>query len=68
MDIPSKKHPKIIKIDGYMFQVVTYYQLTDGQASKLAMRFYQTHKLKKKDQGKVFHVAYHGDQDSLGLL
>ncbi len=56
MQMPSVVHPKNVELNGYTFQIVSYCQLTDGQALHAVIGFCRTHKLKKKDKGKLIQV------------
>jgi len=68
MEMPSTIHPTKFKIDGYIFQVVSYANLTKSQAARIAQNFYHTQKLKKKDKGKMFTVITTFDENSANLL
>jgi|GEM_PF-2393934 len=68
MEMPSTVHPTKFNIDGYIFQVISYSKLTDKQAARAAQYFYQTHKLKKKDKGKLIKVITTFDENSSNLL
>jgi hypothetical protein len=61
-------HPRTYEINGYFFQVLSCCALTDGQAANAAMHFYQTHKLKKKDKGKLIKVITSPDTDTAGIF
>ena len=56
MELPSVVHPKFVKIKGFTFQIITYFQMTDDQAFKIAMEFYHSHNLKKESQNKILKV------------
>jgi hypothetical protein len=56
MNLPSVIHPKKFNIKGMLFEIVAYKPLTDDEAAQAAMYFYRSHKFKKADQGKLFHV------------
>ena len=68
MEPPNILHPKQIQTNGFTFQIVSYFPLTDDQASKIAMTFYRARRLKKSDRKKILTVITHIDRDSLGLL
>jgi len=61
-------HPRSFEINGYFFQVLSCCALTDEQATKAAMYFYRTHKLKKKDIGKLIKVITSLDTDTAGIF
>lgn len=64
----SVVHPTIFLISGMRFQATAKIALTDQQAAKIVMRYYQTRKFTKKDQGKLFQVMTSFDHESVGLL
>ena len=68
MEMPSVVHPTQFNIKGIAFRVVTLFPLTDSQAAKLAMRYYQTHKFNKKHIGTTIHVISVADRETIGLL
>ena len=69
MELPSVVHPRKIDIDGYIFEVVSYAPLTDEQAARVAMMYYQRMKKRKKDRGKVvFRAVTLFDENSSELL
>ncbi|RDH86394.1 MAG: hypothetical protein DIZ78_09500 [endosymbiont of Escarpia spicata] len=68
MKSPNKIHPKKFVINDMYFQVVSYAELSDSQAGKIAMNFYKTHKFKKKDKGKLFSVITTIDNEATSLF
>lgn len=68
MQLPHIIHPHKFKIGGIYFEVVSYTQLTEMQAAKVAMMFYKSRKFTKKHQGKLIRVVSQIDQDHLGLF
>ena len=68
MKAPSTVHPKKFKINGYIFQVISYAKLTDRQAAKITQQFYASRKFYKKDKGKMFTIVTTFDEHSVGLL
>lgn len=68
MLLPSVIHPKKFSINGMLFEIVAYSQLTDEQAAKAAMRYFRSHTFLKKDRGKSFQVLTQFDENSRGLL
>jgi hypothetical protein len=63
MELPNVVHPKLIKVDGYTLQIVSFDPLTDEQALKAAFHFVRTHKLKKRDRSGVLKVITTLDRD-----
>lgn len=68
MQLPHIIHPKKFNIGGIYFEVVSYTQLTDIQASKIVLMFYKSRKFTKKHQGKLIRVVSQVNQDHLGLI
>lgn len=68
MDMPNVIHPKKIKIKEITSQVISYDPLTDNQALKVALSFYQQKKWTKADQKKVITVMTSFDHNSAKLL
>lgn len=68
MELPSVVHPKLIKVNGFTFRVVSYCQLTDEQALKAAIHFCHTHKLRKSLQKGIIEIKTLFDKDSINLL
>jgi len=66
--LPDIVHPKRFEIGGLIFEIVSYCQLTDDQALKVATHFYRTHKFRKKDRGKLFQVLTTYSESSRGIL
>ena len=68
MGMPSVTHPTTFEINGMYFKIVSCSELTNEQAARAAQYYYQTHKFKKKDKGKVFTVLTMFDKNSANLL
>lgn len=67
MESPNVIHPKKVNINGLLFQVVSYASLSDAQALNVARHFYRTHRIKKKDKGKLYTVVTVIDKDSASM-
>jgi hypothetical protein len=68
MQLPSTVHPRHINLNGYTFEVVTYFPITDEQALKIAvnyLRFAAKKQLRKKG---VHQILFAHDAHSLALL
>jgi len=63
-------HPVKFNIGGMLFEVVTSGPVTQAQAAKIAMLFYQQHRhtFKRAQRGKLIQVITHYDRDSAALL
>ncbi len=68
MELPNVIHPKIVNINGYRLQIVSYCALTDEQALKAAIHYVRNHKLKKSQKKVILQVITMLDKDSVGLL
>jgi hypothetical protein len=68
MQMPSVVHPRNIDVGGVVFQVVSYSPLTDQQAKNVVRYYLTTHKVRKKDKGKLIQVITMLDQESTGLF
>ena len=68
MKLPEVVHPKSFNINGYIFEIVSYIQLTDDQAAKIATHYFDTHSFKKKDRGTLFRVVTLVDGPSGGFV
>ena len=61
-------HPTQIRINGFTFEVLALTTLTDEQASRIALHFYRSHRLRKKDKGKLLQVVTQVDANSAGMF
>lgn len=61
MNIPNIKHPKRYAWRGMLFEVISFYKLTDQQAELIAAQFVRVNKFKADDQGKLFQIHHLGD-------
>ena len=68
MQFPNIVHPKRFEVNGMFFEVVSFTELSDEQAAKIAMHYFKIHKFKKKDQGKLFQILTTFDDPSKGML
>lgn len=67
-ELPTIVHPIKFRIGGIIFEIVSYVPLTDAQAAKAAMFYFQSYKFQKKDRGKLFRLLTQFDQDSVSFL
>ena len=68
MQLPNVAHPTKFNIDGYIFEIISFYPLTEQQAANAARVAYSTRKLRKKDKGKIIRAFLTADDESQGLL
>ena len=68
MKMPDIVHPRLFKIKGIIFQVMSYGPLNEEQAEKLARAYYRSRKWSATDRGRQFDVKTHAEQDAAGIL
>lgn len=61
MEMPNVIHPKRIKIDGFIYEVVSYGPLTDERAVALAKLSHRLNRPKKRRPGTVYQVVSSAD-------
>ncbi len=52
----------------FIFEVVSFGEISDEKAAKIARHYYRTHKFKKNDKGKKFTIVAPINQDHAELL
>lgn len=68
MQLPNVVHPKKVRVNGHVIEVVAYCAMTDSQAVKAALHFCRTHKMPKPNPAKVLRALTQFDQASIALL
>ena len=68
MQLPSVVHPKQITLDGYTFEVVAHFPLTDAQALKIAIHHLRQTPRQKLCKKGVHQILFVHDAHFLALL
>ncbi len=68
MQTPNVVHPRKIKVNETIFEVVSYVALSDQQALNVVRFHISQHGLKKKDKGKTVRIITVLDEQSARLF
>lgn len=66
--MPNVVHPKRVRVNGHVLEVVAYCSMTDSQALRTAAHFVSTHKLPKPNPKEVIRAITLFDHESIGML
>lgn len=68
MELPNIRHPKPVRVSGVVFEVYSYSKLTDQQAMNVVRQYLMSHRIRKKDKGKVISIHTIIDDENKNLF